>query len=78
MQVNRDNLSKAEIKRYAILQALSWLLALLSFGVFLLEIPLWGKWAAMASVIGCLMGAVVFNYGRRVGIRVLWSHRFRR
>ena len=78
MRINRDNLSEREIRRYAVLQAGCWLLALAALGTFMLNIPLWAKWVAVTAMVSFLMGAVVFNFGRRFGIRVLWSQRFRR
>lgn len=73
----RDSLSSKEIRTYAALQGICWLLAIASLGTFALEVPISMKWAAIVAMIVFLIGAVVFNWARRFGIRVIWSHRFR-
>ncbi|MDN3546190.1 hypothetical protein QWZ02_17165 [Kinneretia asaccharophila] len=77
MPPNRDNLSSKEVRAYAALQSVCWVLAIASIGVFSLEIPIRLKWAAIAATVAFLLGAVVFNWARRFGIRVVWSRRFR-
>lgn len=77
MQLNRDSISRKERRNYAVLQVICWLLAIASLGIFALDISVPMKWLALAAMTGFLLGAVVFNWARRFGIRVLWSPRFR-
>jgi hypothetical protein len=72
-----DTLSRSEIRAYAALQGICWVLAMASLVVFTLDVPTAMKWAAIATMIACLLGAVVFNLARRFGVRVVWSHRLR-
>ncbi len=77
MPPNRDILSSKEIRTYAALQVICWVLAIASLAVLALDIPIPMKWVAIAAMIAFLLGAVVFNWARRFGIRVLWSRRHR-
>ncbi len=77
MQTTRDMLSRKEIRTYAALQGSCWVLALASFGLFTLDVPAPVKWVAIAAMIAFLLGAVVFNWARRFGVRVIWSSRLR-
>jgi hypothetical protein len=49
-------------------------LAAASMGTFLLDLPLVMKWVAFAMSVAFMLTGVVFNYARRFGIRVVWSH----
>jgi hypothetical protein len=77
MPLTRDILSSEEIRTYAALQGICWVLAIASLAVLALDVPIPIKWAAIAATIAFLLGAVVFNWARRFGIRVLWSRRVR-
>ena len=77
MPLNRDSLSKAEVRAYAVLTGICWVLSITSVAVFALAPSVPVKWLAVAALIGSLLGAAVFNWARRFGIRVIWSRRFR-
>jgi hypothetical protein len=77
MPPTRHTLNSKEIRTYAVLQGICWVLAFASLAVFALDVPIPMKWVAIAAMIAFLLGAVVFNWARRFGIRVLWSRRLR-
>jgi hypothetical protein len=78
MQPATDYISRRERVLYGVLQTLALLLSAGS-GVLMVtsESDLW-KCVGYVGVIFFLVAAVVFNYGRRFGIRVLWSKFIRR
>lgn len=77
MRSNRDDLSSSELRTYAALQASCWVMAGASFGVLTFELSIALKWVTLVSGVAFLLGAVIFNWARRFGIRVLWSRHFR-
>jgi cell division protein FtsW (lipid II flippase) len=73
MQSITSQISNTEKRRYALCQALSWVLALTCLVLFVtLDDQTW-KRVTLAGLFGFLLAAAVLNYGRRFGIRVLWS-----
>lgn len=77
MQPITNQISPREKRIYAVLQGVSWLLALVCLALFAsIDGQAW-KTVALVGLVGFLLAAVVFNYGRRFGIRVLWSKRLR-
>lgn len=73
MQSITNQISDTEKRRYAVYQGLSWVLALTCLVLFVaLDDPTW-KRVALVGLVGFLLAAAVFNYGRRFGIRVHWS-----
>ena len=77
MQPITNQISPREKRIYAVLQGGAWLLALACLAIFVsIDDQTWKK-VALVGLIGFLLAAVVFNYGRRFGIRVLWSKRLR-
>lgn len=78
MPPNRDSLSSKEVRAYAVLQGICWALAVASFTLFALAASQLVKWSAVVAMVVFLLGAVVFNWARRFGVRVLWSERVRR
>jgi len=77
MQPITSQISPREKRIYAMLQGASWLLVLVCLVLFaLIDDQTW-KIVALVGLAGFLLAAAVFNYGRRFGIRVLWSRKIR-
>lgn len=78
MPPNRDSLSGKEVRAYAVLQGVFWALAIAACAIFALAASQLVKWSAAIAMVAFLLGAVVFNWARRFGVRVLWSQSLRR
>lgn len=73
MQSIANQISDKEKRRYAVYQGLSWVLALTCLVLFVaLDDQTWKRFA-LVGLVGFLLAAAAFNYGRRFGIRVVWS-----
>lgn len=77
MQPIKNQISPREKRIYAMLQGASWFLVFVCLALFAsVDDQTWKK-VALVGLVGFLLAAVVFNYGRRFGIRVLWSKKIR-
>ena len=75
---NLDGISARERRRYVTLQIVCWILVFASVIIFVdIDQRYTAKVVALVFALIFLLGAVIFNWGRRFGIRILWSKRFR-
>lgn len=77
MSAHRDPLTDRELRAYAVVQGVCLFPATASMSTFLRDLPLVMKWVAFAMSVAFMLACVVFNYARRFGVRVVWSHRLR-
>ena len=77
MNAGQPEISPQERQIYALLQAAALILVASSFVLVVLAESLTWRRIGSVGAIGFFVVAVVFNYARRFGIRVLWSKRMR-